>query len=1107
MNIITDIKTQYPANESAYRLTHFELFNWGPFDKFHRAEIDPVGTAIIGQTGSGKTTLVDAFMTLIAQKPKYNLASTGGHESDRDLISYIRGVTGAGNEGDNNDHILRPGKTLTGLSAYFSNGSKTVQIAAILWIDGSSSANADLKRAWIFSQSTQYDLVSLLDIFKNGGMRAITQLGRDEDNIKVHSSKKAYLALVRRHFEVNDNAFTLLNRAAGLKQLNSIDELFRELVLDDRSCFKRAAEVAAEFDDLASIHTELDTARKQQQSLVPIDIEYQQFLKNSESLDAKQTLHFILPKWFAAHAVELWQKREQDAAIEVAQCKQISKTLDENIQQAHKHSEQQHELYLKLGGSSVEQLKEQIDQQLTTVAKCEQNSADYYQLTARLKMDETLNAATLAKNQQQATQLKTGQQKELEEKQQLAYEKGSNIHSQTTTVNELEQEILKIKASPDSNIPGKFQLFKSELALALDIDEQQLPFVAELVAVKTDQNDWRGAIERAIGSHRLRLLVPPDNLKTALHWINNRDNRLHVRLLEAKTPEQQPTFLKEGFTHKLNFKAHPHREALKTLLASIDRHCVDNPQALSQTAFAMTQQGLMSGKQGSFEKQDQRRLDQDWMTGFDNKDRLSSLEKELTQATLELNNSKNSFEQEKSKCSQIQQNLALLKQLTGLEFSDIDVSFAKSELQRLQENLQAMLDPDSDTSKAQQRWDQSKLDLESCNNNASKNKIALDRWQNKSAQAKQLKDKASLRIEGGLEKEQIILADNNFEIPKEDDINNLAELERIATEKLQNNINKLKDKVSNNETKLGKLMEKAKTIDSGALSEADTEMIDIPIYLAQLKTLNEEALPEKQSRFLSYLNQSSDQGVTQLLSNISNEVNIIEERISELNQTMCRVDFRPGSYLRLEPRRITHESLKTLEKAQRYLRAAALKEDNGESHYKALFDVVALLRDAVDRKKTLGAKALLDPRYRLQFFISVINKDDGKVIETRTGSQGGSGGEKEIMASYILTASLSYALCPDGLNKPLFSTIILDEAFSRSSRAVAARIILALREFGLHPLFITPNKEIRLLRDHTRSAVLIDRRKQFSRMTSLSWEALETKAKTQLEFMLHEVTE
>ncbi len=63
--------------------------------------------------------------------------------------------------------------------------------------------------------------------------------------------------------------FTLLNRAAGLKQLNSIDEIFRELVLDDKSAFDRAIEVSAEFDNLAAIHAELELAKKQQESLVP----------------------------------------------------------------------------------------------------------------------------------------------------------------------------------------------------------------------------------------------------------------------------------------------------------------------------------------------------------------------------------------------------------------------------------------------------------------------------------------------------------------------------------------------------------------------------------------------------------------------------------------------------------------------------------------------------------------------------------------------------------------------------------------------------------------------------------------------------------------------
>jgi uncharacterized protein YPO0396 len=157
--------------------------------------------------------------------------------------------------------------------------------------------------------------------------------------------------------------------------------------------------------------------------------------------------------------------------------------------------------------------------------------------------------------------------------------------------------------------------------------------------------------------------------------------------------------------------------------------------------------------------------------------------------------------------------------------------------------------------------------------------------------------------------------------------------------------------------------------------------------------------------------------------------------------------------------------------------------------------MISLLRDASERKKTLGARELLDPRYRLQFAVAVIDGSTGAVIEIRTGSQGGSGGEKEIIASYVLTASLSYALCPKGSDQPLFGTIVLDEAFSKSSQAVAGRIISALHEFGLHPLFITPNKELRLLRAYTRSAILIHRKGQRATMTSLSWEELEAHAR------------
>ena len=182
---------------TAYILTHLDLYNWGPFGGRHCAEIDPKGTAIIGPTGSGKTTLVDALMTLLTHQPRYNLASTGGHESDRDLISYIRGVSGAGNNTGDNSHIARAGKTVTAVSARFSNGNNAIRIGALFWIDGSSSAASDLKRLWLFSERDDQSLDNWLAIHHEGGARELKQHAGDNPGLQANDSKKAYLAQVR----------------------------------------------------------------------------------------------------------------------------------------------------------------------------------------------------------------------------------------------------------------------------------------------------------------------------------------------------------------------------------------------------------------------------------------------------------------------------------------------------------------------------------------------------------------------------------------------------------------------------------------------------------------------------------------------------------------------------------------------------------------------------------------------------------------------------------------------------------------------------------------------------------------------------------------------
>lgn len=148
------------------------------------------------------------------------------------------------------------------------------------------------------------------------GARELKQHCKDASGIQINDSKKP-IWLRFDVFEVGENAFTLLNRAAGLKQLNSIDEIFRELVLDDHSDFDRAREVASEFDDLAAIHAELETARRQYQSLTPIAEAHKSHQAAHEALNKQQTLLEVLPVWFAQAGYQLWTDKASELKSQV----------------------------------------------------------------------------------------------------------------------------------------------------------------------------------------------------------------------------------------------------------------------------------------------------------------------------------------------------------------------------------------------------------------------------------------------------------------------------------------------------------------------------------------------------------------------------------------------------------------------------------------------------------------------------------------------------------------------------------------------------------------------------------------------------------------------
>jgi uncharacterized protein YPO0396 len=1082
------------SKDASFLLTHLEVFNWGPFRGMHRAEFDPQGTAIIGPTGSGKTTLVDALMTLLVAQPRYNLASTGGHESDRTLIQYVRGVLG-GDGADGREAVARPGKTISAICATYRGGSQTVRLAGLFWTEGTSNSTDDLKRRWIFSLAEEQTLEGWLRSLHDEGIRDLMKMGRETAALRIFESKKAFLTHARKFFDVGENAFTLLNRAAGLKQLNSIDEIFRELVLDDHSAYDRALEVAAEFDNLSAIHEELETAKRQVDALLPIEREHNHLVQTQAKLAETKILKQIIPIYFAILAEEKWKLRLHELNQQKSTLHSEAQKVGEEKSQCQAQVDALRERYLELGGNVISELEKSIGYCRERVADRQKHSNIYLALVKQLGLRDDLTREGLDANQAELRRKNDELQKVRTKRYDETLAAKSEQRDLENQVAELESTIRKVKERPGSNIPLKFQDFRFELATELAIDSKDLPFLAELVEVQPDHADWRGAVERAIGSERLRILVPDSRIDAALDWVNRRDNRLHVRLQQARRDDRPEPFFSDSYLHKLNFKKHPLIETAKKLLSSRDLHCVKSANALKSIEHGLTREGMISGKQGRFEKQDQRRLDEDLMTGFDNKDQMELLAKQLLSIHEKLDRSNRNAEQTQRVLVELDQQLKLIEQLIELDFQTIDLVSAEKELAHSEERLRALLNPSSDAGQAKKEYDLERQKLESIDLRLREieKKIAVVEKDCSHAEAQGIRAKA--RAMTGLTEDQQLIASKNLSVVPgalpEDLIDQERDLYAIIDKKLATQTNQVADI----EQSLVRYMGIAKRVDTGALVDTDSRIEDIAVYLERLRVLRDEALPEKKVRFLEYLNRSSDQGVTQLLSSIKEEVDAIEQRINELNLTLLKVDFRSSRYLQLQPQKIQDERLRALDTAMRKVRSAALKDDGGESHFKALQEMVAILREAGENRRLQGSRALLDPRFRLNFYVVEVDRTTGHRSPPRIGSQSGSGGEKELMASHILTASLSYALCPAEATRPLYATVVLDEAFSKSSPSAASRIIEALRIFHLHPIFVTPNKEIGLLKRHTRKVICVQRPAKEASLASISWETLEKIAK------------
>lgn len=1095
------------------RLSELSVFNWGSFNGLHSAAIDAQGTLVTGDNGAGKSTFIDGLMALLlpAGRATFNVAAAQGDRSDRTLLSYMRGSYGAAHDGvGTRVKSKREGAVVTGLRAlYRADDGSMITLSALFWTTQSSNALADVKRLYIVAKRN-LPLKEILDSFAEGNTRTLKQWLREEAAITCCDDNFSdYQELYRKLLYMeNKNAPALLSRALGLKKIDDLTSLIRELVLEPSTVRDDARKVVAEFSDLVAIHRELQQARAQKRHLERLPELDSQIQSAEARLNSLTSERDGLPVFFAEISHGLWAEQISRCSAKIDSLTLLIKQTTERETDAQNLIERCHEAYIKVGGSRIESLKKELHQAQQELERVVNRSSRYQADIRALALNDQLREDQFIKNQSLVKDKLSNIKEDNRRSQNRFGEISGNLSNLQKSEATIGQEILEIEARPDSNIDIKYQQLRDGLVESLGLQREQCVFLGELMDVAAEQLDWQGAIERALGGLRTTLAVPQDCFSMVTRWLNTHHTGLHVRVqvVRDQHSNQRAVFKEDGFLKKMRWREHPYRDWLKRHLAKFDLHCVASTEELDNTPFSMTRQGLMQMDKGRFEKKDLHRIDdrRRWCLGFSNKSRLSILRNDQAELKPRLAETNRLLEKARASLDKITKQEALWHKLSEYHWDEINAPYWQSKTGQFQDEIRALEIAGSDLDKARMRWDSAKQSL---TNIRLKKEACLTK---KGELSKTLADAQSKLKEAakitaiGLDDQTRELLRQRVEVLAFEDLETIAERLNHYGKDIEQALESSRGKKNSAEKSAIGIMSTFRSHEEWQVIALDwrADIASLEDYITHLRLIEEEGLPQLVEQFVERLNRHATQSLARIRHRLDSERDDILERINTINRVLKRTEFRPGTYLKLGAKiekfphviEFNRQVLKVLSQAT---------SDDHDARFHQLAQVVEILEKASSpaTASTLESLRLLDPRHQMSFFAEELDTLSNEVRDVLESSSGKSGGEKESFAGTIVAASLAYVLTPDGYDRPVYSTVFLDEAFSNTAEAVSRRVLRVFKELHIHVNLITPYKNLNLARESARSLLIAERDQENhdSHLCEVTWEEIDRKLAKQRE--------
>src|SRR5258708_15874313 len=333
-------------------------------------------------------------------------------------------------------------------------------------------------------------------------------------------------------------ALRLLHKTQSAKNLGELNTFIRDFMLEKPETFEVADRLVVEFAELNAAHQGVVTARDQVQTLLPARAEYERIQAlNGQRVDLDE-LRAGLDAYRESLRMRLLEEEIGARRLRPAGLQGEGRQREEALANRTATLRELRSQHRDLGGDRIEEWE------------AERGALELEGGDPIRKRDQAQGACpslgrALPDTPQGFADLVGDARKELDDwennrdgnqEQLLAADRNRlRVLSESADV---ECELEAMRRQP-SNIPAHMLAMRESIARALHLPDTALPFVGELIEVRSDEALWRGAIERVLHGFALSLVVE-DRHYAALSSHVNATHFGGQRLVYFRMMRQEP---------------------------------------------------------------------------------------------------------------------------------------------------------------------------------------------------------------------------------------------------------------------------------------------------------------------------------------------------------------------------------------------------------------------------------------------------------------------------------------------------------------------------------------------------------------------------------------